>query len=422
MSTRGRILPRFSLSFAPVGLAVLVAALGYFVDLYDIVLFSILRVPSLRALGVAGADLTNVGGMLLDAQLAGMLLGGITLGILADKRGRLSVVFASIVLYSLANLGNAFVTSVGAYGALRFVAGFGLSGELGAGITLVAELLPKEKRGFGTTLVASVGVSGALSAAATADVLLRRFGDGGFRYAYALGGVAGLALLVLRLGVLESGLFESARTAAVRRGDVRMLVRPAARGFRFLRVVLVGVPIWYAAGVLFVFAPEIGGALGLTHRPSGTGSIFWSYVGVVFGDVTSGLLSQRLARRKVVLAAFLVLLGITVALLFAFGGTSLNAFYGLLAFVGFGTGYWVVFLTTAAEQFGTNLRGTVTTSAPNFVRGAAIPITSTWLALKPRLGPVGAASVLGVTCIALALWALSGLRETFHADLDVLET
>jgi putative MFS transporter len=422
-----------------VTLAVLVAALGYFVDLYDLVLFSILRVPSLRGLGLEGDAITVDGAMLLNLQLAGMFVGGLAWGVLGDRRGRLTVLFGSIILYSLANLANAFVADVPAgsplaflhavglgdaihqYAVLRFVAGFGLAGELGAGITLVAEIMPKGKRGIGTTIVASVGLCGAVAAGLVGEALLTRFPENGWRFAYALGGGMGLALLVLRVGVLESGLFAGLRHREVARGDLRMLVWPPERLWRFLRVILVGMPIWFAGGVLFVFAPEIGKALGLAELPTGGKTILFAYVGVVLGDLASGLLSQKVRSRKKVLAAFLVLYAGAIVALLTLGGRSLATFYGILCVLGATTGYWVVFVTTASEQFGTNLRATVTTSAPNFVRATAIPVTAIWFAAKPSLGVIPATIAVGLGCVAVGLACLVGMRESFDLDLDYVE-
>lgn len=397
-------------------LAVVVAALGYFVDLYDLVLFSILRLPSLKSIGVPEAALTSTGGLLLDLQLGGMLLGGVLWGMLGDRRGRLTVLFGSIVMYSLANLGNAFVQGVAGYGVCRVLAGLGLAGELGAGITLVSELLPKERRGLGTTLVASFGLSGAVAAGLIAEALLARFGHDGWRWAYGLGGVMGLALLVLRFGVLESGLYARTASSGARRGDWRVVV-----SWKFLRVVLVGMPIWFAGGVLFVFSPEIGGALGLSPKPTGGQTILWAYSGVVAGDVVSGLLSQRLGSRKRVLWLFLGLLALSIVGLLTFGRASLTTYYGLMCLLGATTGYWVLCITTAAEQFGTNQRATVTTSAPNFIRATAIPITGVWFALKPSLGVIPATLALGLACIAVAAAALRTMPESFSTDLDFLE-
>lgn len=412
---------RMSTPRSSVTAAVLLAALGYFVDIYDLVLFSVLRVSSLKSLGVDEASLVPTGGLLLDLQLGGMILGGVAWGVLADKRGRLTVLFGSIVIYSLGNLANAFVDSVWAYGACRLVAGFGLAGELGAGITLVSELLPKERRGLGTTLVASIGLSGALAAGLIGDALVSRLPLEGWRYAYALGGGVGLLLLVLRLSVFESGLFERTKSAHVPHGDVRQLLFPMERGLRFLRIITVGMPIWFVAGVLFVFSPEIGLALGLPQKPTGGQTIFWAYTGVTIGDVLSGLLSHVLKNRKRVIAVFLSSVAVSVIALLTVGGRSMTTYYALMAVLGFTTGYWVLFVTTAAEQFGTNLRATVTTSAPNFVRGAAIPITAVWMALKPSLGTIPATMTVGLVCIALGLLALWGMPESSTADLDFVE-
>ncbi|MFO0595555.1 MAG: MFS transporter [Myxococcaceae bacterium] len=401
--------------------AVVLAALGYFVDIYDLVLFSVLRVPSLKALGVPDAELVTTGGLLLDLQLAGLILGGLSWGVLADKRGRLTVLFGSILMYSVGNLGNAFVHDVTMYGVCRLLAGFGLAGELGAGITLVSELLPKDKRGLGTTLVATIGVSGALAAGSIGDALVKWSATDGWRVAYGVGGGVGLLLLALRLGVLESGLFKRTQQSEAKLGDVRQLFVPLSRGLRFARIILVGTPIWFAAGVLFVFSPEIGGALGLDPKPTGGATIFWAYVGVTLGDLASGLISHRLQSRRRVLGAFLSSLAVAVVVLLTFGGRSLTTYYGLMMVVGLASGYWVLFVTTAAEQFGTNLRGTVTTSAPNFVRGMAIPITAVWMALKPGMGTIPATMALGLVTIGVALIAWWGMPDSFHAELDFVE-
>jgi MFS transporter, putative metabolite:H+ symporter len=403
-----------------VGAVVLLAALGYFVDIYDLVLFSVLRVASLKGLGLPEDQFVPVGGLLLDLQLAGMMLGGLAWGVLADRRGRLTVLFGSIVVYSVANLANAFVPDVATYGLCRFVAGFGLAGELGAGVTLVSELLPAHRRGLGTTLVATVGLSGALAAGTVGEALVRWSADG-WRVAYGIGGGVGLVLLGLRIGAFESGLFERTKASSARLGDVRLLLRPVARLVRFVRIILVGMPIWFVAGVMFVFSPEVGGALGLSPKPTGGATIVWAYLGVTVGDLVSGLASHALRSRTRVLAVFLASLAVAVALLLTFGGRSLTTYYALLSVVGFTTGYWVLFVTTAAEQFGTNLRATVTTSAPNFVRATAIPITAVWMGLKPSLGVVPATALVGACCLALGGLALWRMPDSFGVELDFEE-
>jgi predicted MFS family arabinose efflux permease len=393
---------------------ILVAALGYFVDIYDLILFSVIRVPSLTALGLQGDALLESGVLLLNMQMAGMLVGGIAWGVMGDRRGRLSVLFGSILLYSLANIANAFVQDVATYAALRFVAGVGLAGELGAGITLVSEVLPREVRGYGTTIVASVGVMGAVVA-----VLVGDYFD--WRVAYVVGGVMGLALLILRIGVFESGLFEGLRQTAVSRGNFFALFASAARARRYLSVVLVGLPIWYVVGILITFAPELGAAVGVSPPPRAARAVLFAYLGLTAGDLASGLLSQFMRSRKRALAIFIALTSSGVLLYFAPFSKSLPVFYAICGGLGFATGYWAVFVTVASEQFGTNLRATATTTAPNFVRGAVVPVTLLFQALREPLGLAGSGFAVGALTLVVALLALAGLDETFGRDLDFVE-
>ncbi|MFZ9916007.1 MAG: MFS transporter [Phycisphaerales bacterium] len=403
-------------------LAISVAALGYFVDLFDLVLFSILRVPSLNAIGITDpAEVLSVGKRLLDIQLVGMLLGGIAFGMLGDRLGRLKTLFGSILLYSVANILNAFVTDLWQYEVLRFIAGFGLAGELGAGITLVAELLPTKRRGIGTTIVATIGLSGAVAAGFAGKYLA-------WNHCYLLGGVMGLALLALRVGVAESSLFTQARETHrhVQRGNPLQLLWPPRRFLRFALVILSAMPIWFVGGVMFVFAPEIGKAMGIPEKIVGADVILWAYAGVVVGDIASGLFSQIIQSRTRTILVFLALLAASIALFFAIAPRGAQHFYFMMAVVGAATGYWAIFVTTASEQFGTNLRATAATSAPNFVRAMAVPITSIWLAMKgtpeaPGFDVVTATWVLGICCVAIGIIAALALDETFHRDLDYLE-
>ncbi|MDI9403747.1 MAG: MFS transporter [Limnohabitans sp.] len=407
-------------------LAVAVAALGYFVDLFDLVLFTILRVPSLKAIGITDPDeLTRIGKRLLDVQLIGMLLGGLAFGMLGDRFGRLKTLFGSILLYSVANILNAFVTDVWQYEVLRFIAGFGLAGELGAGITLVAEILPTAKRGLGTAFVAVVGLCGAVAAAVAGKFLA-------WNHCYLLGGSLGLALLALRIGVAESGLFEETRAHAhrIRRGNPLQLVWPPRRAARFALVILSGMPIWFVGGVMFVFAPELGRAMKIEQAIEPPRVIFWAYLGVVVGDVVSGLLSQWIQSRRRTMLGFLVALAASIVGFFLIAPKGPWHFYLMMSAVGAATGYWAIFVTTASEQFGTNLRATAATSAPNFVRAMAVPITSIWLYLKGTAASQAAASGtatieatlwLGLTCVAIGFVATLLLEETFHRDLDYYE-
>ncbi|WP_082016931.1 MFS transporter [Hymenobacter sp. DG25B] len=396
--------------------AVVVAALGYFVDIYDLVLFSIVRVPSLKALGIADAAILDQGVLLLNMQMAGMLVGGILWGVLGDKRGRLTVLFGSILLYSLANIANGFVQELRQYAALRLIAGIGLAGELGAGITLVSEVLPKEKRGYGTMIVATVGVSGAMLAYWVGEQF-------GWRTAYFIGGGLGLALLILRVSVFESGMFEKAAAAAhIRRGDFLSLFSNPERLQKYLKCILMGIPLWFVVGILITFAPEFGRELGISGEVSAGKGVFWCYFGLVFGDFLTGWLSQRWRSRNRVMLVFLGLSAVLIAVyLFALRGSTLSTVYAVCFALGLGSGYWAVFVTIAAEQFGTNVRATVATTVPNFVRGSVVPMTLAFQALKGPLTLVGAAAILGAIVLLVAVWAVATLPESYGKELDYYE-
>ncbi|MGV3540770.1 MAG: MFS transporter [Rufibacter sp.] len=395
--------------------AVIVAALGYFVDIYDLVLFSIVRIASLKELGVTDpAALLEDGVRLINMQMLGMLLGGIFWGVLGDKRGRISVLFGSIFLYSAANIANGFVSTIEMYAWLRFIAGVGLAGELGAGITLVSEVLPKEKRGYGTTIVASVGISGAILAGIIGEYFH-------WRTAYFVGGGLGLLLLLLRIGVFESGMFERTQRERVQRGNFLSLFTNGGRFFKYLKCILVGVPIWFVIGVLITFSPEFGQALGVPVAISAAKAIGFSYFGLSLGDVASGLLSQKMKSRKRAVLLFLFMLAVAIALYLFAEGASGTYFYTLCCVLGFASGYWAMFVTIAAEQFGTNIRATVTTTVPNFVRGAVIPLTLTFSAYKEEWGLLTTAGALGALALGIALLAILTLPESYGKELDYLE-
>ena len=398
--------------------AVIVAALGYFVDIYDLILFSIIRVESLKDLGVtAAAEITDKGLFLINMQMGGMLVGGILWGILGDKKGRLSVLFGSILLYSLANIANGFVTSVEQYAWLRLIAGIGLAGELGAGITLVSESLPKEKRGYGTMVVATVGVSGAMLGYWVGQKL-------GWRNAYFVGGGLGLALLVLRVSVFESGMFQQVQAQAdVVRGNFLSLFTNPVRLGKYLRVLLIGVPLWFVVGILVTLAPEFGRALGLTGEVTAGLAVFWCYFGLVFGDFFSGALSQYWHSRNKALQVFLVFCAVLVGVyLFGLQGASPATFYGVCFVLGMSVGFWALFVTVAAEQFGTNLRATVATTAPNFARGAVVGLVPAFKYLSGALGGIiPGAAVLGALSLLVAFWAVRTLPESYGKDLNYVE-
>lgn len=395
-------------------LPVIVAALGYFVDIYDLVLFSIVRVPSLKGIGISGQELIDKGVILLNMQMIGMLLGGILWGILGDRKGRLKIMFGSIFLYSVANLANSMVTSMEAYAALRFIAGVGLAGELGAGITLVSEVLHKSMRGYGTMIVASVGVSGAI----LANFIAKAFD---WRSAFVIGGVLGLLLLLLRLGVAESGMFKGMESRQVQRGNFLSLFTSTDRFGRYLHSIMIGLPSWFVVGVLITFSPEFAKVLNVQGVVNAGNSVMFCYLGLVFGDFASGAMSQLLQSRRKVVLIFLAITVVAIAVYFLGAGGSAAAFYGICCLLGFGIGYWAIFVTVAAEQFGTNLRATVATTVPNFVRGMTVPITLLFQLLRKPLGIQGGALCVGALCMAVALFSLWRLQETFHKDLDYFE-
>jgi hypothetical protein len=410
-----------------VRLAILVSALGYFVDVFDLILFTILRQSSLRDLGVSEADLIPIGGYLLNAQMGGFLIGGILWGVIGDKIGRIELLFGSILLYSVGNILNGFVGQFGAgvdavitpidqYALLRFITGVGLAGEIGGGITLVAELLPKEKRGYGTTIVVATGVAGAVVAALVYELFT-------WRWVYIVGGIMGLGLLFLRLSVADSGIFKAlAEKEHVARGNFFMLFTSWDRFSRYASCILVGVPIWYALGIVVTFSPELAPALGITEKVTAVTSVFWFYTGITLGSLANGLVSQWLKSRKLAIGIFLIGTIASLAATFHLPLTTAAQFYAVVSAVGFFTAYWAMMVTVAAEQFGTNLRATVATSVPNFVRGATVLTVMLFEFLRPQAGIIGSAEIVGLLVAVLALFALASLRETFHVDLDYVET
>ncbi|MES1250021.1 MAG: MFS transporter, partial [Chitinophaga rupis] len=363
---------------------VLVAALGYLVDMYDLFLFTIVRVPSLRSLHIAGPRLLDNGVLLLNLQMGGMLLGGLVWGIMGDKKGRLSVLFGSILIYSLANIGNGLVSGMTGYAVMRFIAGFGLAGELGVGVTLVVESLPKELRGYGTTIVATMGVLGTLLAYFVAHLFA-------WRNAYFIGGALGLLLMVLRIRVFESGIFLHVKHTPVKRGDILMLLGSRARFLRYLCSILIGMPIWFIAGILITFSPEFGDAMHL-GRPIDAGeAVLFTFGFQVAGNILSGLLSQWLRSRKKAILVFLLFALLAVLFYLLFPYHSPGQFYAACAALGFFGGYWTLFVTVAAELFGANLRATVATTVPNFVRSTVIPLTALFLLLRGHIGIIHSA-------------------------------
>lgn len=418
----------------PLNIIVIIAALGYFVDIYDLILFGIIRTPSLKGLGITDpALILDYGVHLISIQMIGMLVGGILWGVMGDKKGRVSVLFGSIIMYSLANLANAYVqhiseltglSIINTYSILRFIAGVGLAGELGAGITLVNETMTKENRGYGTMVVVSFGVLGAVFANLLAEFANSVYGlNDGWRVSYIAGGAMGLVLLFLRIGVYESGMFATAKEKNVDRGNLMMLINDRTRFFKYLRCIGLGVPIWFMIGILVILSPEIGKAIGVPNVQGGK-AIMWFYAATCAGDFLSAYFSQIFKSRKKVLLAYIISsIIITPIYLYMINGVSVNTFYFVCALLGFAAGFWAVFVTTASEQFGTNLRSTVTTTVPNMVRGSLALLTLLLSVLKENLGLglINSILIVGIIAFTISLISLYGLDETYAKDLDYHE-
>ena len=398
------------------GLPVIVAALGYFVDIYDLLLFGIVRIPSLESMHL---DPATTGTSILNWQMIGLLLGGILWGVLGDKKGRLSVLFGSIITYSLANIACGFLPQIDfvdkglAYMLLRFIAGVGLAGELGAGITLVSETLPKELRAIGTSLVAGFGLLGAVVANFTVEL------SGDWTIAYWVGGAMGLCLLLLRVGVVESGMFhETKANKDLKKGSFLMFFNDWGRFTRYMKCIGIGLPTWFCIGILAMLANEFGGALGIKEDIKPGMAIMWAYIGISVGDFSSGFISHYLKSRKKAIFWMMLFTLLGVILLLFSGVKTAKMYYFYCVWLGLGTGYWAMFVTVGAEQFGTNIRATAATTIPNMVRGTVVGMTLFYAYLKPTMDIIYAGAVVGLICFFLGIYATLTVPETHDKDLD----
>jgi MFS transporter, putative metabolite:H+ symporter len=397
-------------------IAVLVAALGYFVDIYDLLLFNIVRVDSLTSLGLSKIEVKEQGEFIISIQMIGLLIGGIIWGVMGDKKGRLSVLFGSIILYSVANIVNGFVQTPNQYALVRFVAGVGLAGELGAGITLVSELVSKEKRGLSTSLVAGVGLTGAV----VAYFISQKFD---WRICYFIGGALGFCLLLLRIAVFESGLFNQVKETNIVRGNFFMFFTNRKRFKKYALSILIGLPTWYVIGILIAFSNNFAEKFGITEEVLPKKATMYAYVAISIADLLIGFISHWLKSRKQALYIFYFITAASIAMYFMQGAGTANRMYIICAAMGFGTGFWALFVTMAAEQFGTNLRATAATTAPNMVRGS-LPLM---LAMFNGFQYVGgfsyihAAIIVGVIVMLISSTAAYFTEETFGKDLNFVE-
>lgn len=399
-----------------INLLIIVAALGYFVDIYDLIVFNVVKNESLQALGFVGDALKTNEIYLFNLQMTGMLIGGVLWGIMGDKRGRVSVLFGSILMYSVANILNAFVVNIEQYAIIRFIAGIGLAGELGAGITLVAENMPREKRGYGTMIIVTFGALGAV----VAGLVGKSFG---WQSTYIVGGCLGLGLLLMRAGAYESGMYKNLEeNKHIKRGNLLSIFKKSSNFLKYLACIFIGLPIWFAIGVLINLSNRFAEAHGFSGQIDIADSVMFAYLGLSSGDLASGLISQWLKSRKKVVYLYLFL-SLLLMLVFLFNTQYLSTqYYKWMCFgIGFATGYWALFVTIASEQFGTNIRSTVTNTVPNFVRGAVVPITLSFASLSSSLGVIQAAFWVGLACLFLAFIATMYIKDSFSKDLNYFE-
>jgi MFS family permease len=396
--------------------AVIVAALGYFVDIYDLLLFSITRVESLTSLGLSEQQRLSQGESIIMWQMFGLLIGGIIWGVMGDKKGRLSVLFGSIILYSLANIANGFIQTADQFKLVRFIAGIGLAGELGAGITLVSELTPKNKRGIATSLVAGIGLTGAV----VAFVMKQNFD---WRTCYFIGGGLGMLLLVLRISVFESGMFNDLKKTNVQRGNFFMLFNTKKRLKKYVCSILIGLPTWFVIGVLVSFSSEFGQQMGIVEKIDPGKAIMYAYAAISIGDVLIGFISQKFKSRKKALYLFYFITAIFMVLFFTtqWNGSA-NRMYWICAGLGFGTGFWAIFVTMGAEQFGTNIRATAATTIPNMVRGMlTIMILPMFKLFRGVTDYVTGGWITAIIIMLVTVLAAIFTEETFHKDLNYVE-
>jgi len=417
--TPGKISTASPVVYGVFSLPVIVGALGFFVDIYDLLLFNIVRRSSFRELGVPEDQMKNLGENILNWQMIGLTIGGILWGIMGDKKGRKNVLFGSILLYSLATIANGFVQTMDQYTWLRFIAGLGLAGELGASITLTTELLPKEKRGIGSAIIATSGVMGTI----TAYIIYSLSGED-WRLCYLIGGGMGILLLFARINALKSGMYDAAKQSQVQMGNFFMFFNNRKRFIRYLRAITIGLPVWYVIGILISFSDEFAKQFGITgfDQPK---SLMLQYAALAFGDMGAGIFSNYIKSRKKTLMIWYGILAVFIFLFFALkGGGSAFNMYLLCMGLGFGSGISVLYITMSAEQFGTNLRATAAISIPNLVRGF-LPLIS--LLFRFLRGPNGfndyvtGAWLTGIVIMVVGFISVLYTDETFGKEMNFVE-
>jgi MFS family permease len=401
-------------------LTIIIAALGYFVDIYELLLFSIVRKPSLLGIGVEdlAIPMLEASTKVINWQMTGLLLGGILWGVLGDKKGRLSVLFGSILLYSIANFATGYVQTVEQYAWARFIGGIGLAGELGAGITLVSELLPRSRRGLGTSLVAGVGLLGAVFA----YFVFKMTND--WRLCYKIGGVLGIGLLLMRVSIMESLMYQKTKLANIQKGNFFMFFTNAKRFRKYALAILIGLPTWYVIGILMNYSNRFASDLYPNNLIDSGKATMFGYIGISLGDIVIGFVSQYFRSRKKALFIFYGLTILACGLYFSPLNNQDASMYFICGLLGFSSGFWAIFVTMGAEQFGTNLRATAATTIPNMVRGSLPLMNMLFLNLFLETwnwNLLTSGIITGVIVIVIAIVSAWFTEETFMKKLNYVE-
>ena len=393
-------------------LTVLVVALGYFIDAYDLLIFSAVRKVSLMDLGVAETDTLNIGISLLNFQLIGLMIGGVLWGILADKFGRKTILFSSILIYSISNIANSYISSVDMYYWLRFIAGIGLAGELGVGISLITENIAKERRTVSTTVVSFFGMLGAATGGWLGSVFH-------WQTCFLIGGFAGFLLLLLRLNVEESHMYLGIKDSKVKKGNILLILKNPKSLITYFFCTLAGSSSFLFIGMFIQSTPEFGKIFNISVT-AGV-ALVWYYVGASISEVIAGILSKLLKERKAPIYIFYAISLLAIVIFCVHTPSSPRIYYIHCSLLGFGLGWWSMLITLSAELFGVNTRATAATSIPTFARAWNIPFTSVFKNNIPKLGILNSAFAVGVIVIALAIISATTIKETFENEANFIE-
>lgn len=406
-----------------IALLILVASLGYFVDAYDLIIASVVRSSAIVELGLAQVgtpEHTKYAQLFEYVQSAGILLGGIIFGVYSDKKGRKKALYYSIAIYSIANILNGLLSAsvpfVGTvYCILRFICGFALAAELSIGIVMISETMKAKHRGYGTMIVVSFGILGAVLAA-----VLFEFIGIHWQTLYLIGGIAGVLLLIFRFSVKETNPFLDLENQESERGSWVMIFKNRRLLKILFNAILLGFPIYFFISIPIKFATDYGKELGLTIK--GTIPIIVFYIAMSVSDIIANYLCQLFENRKKVLYFYLGLCTISVFLLHFYPPTTPEQYFYLFSpLMGFASGYWALLITFTNEQIGTNIRSTYTTAVPNVVRSLFIPIQLLLTVLQPTFGTSTSVFYIGVLAVILALLGLYSLKETWGKNLKFID-